>query len=258
MSDSPDLSDPDGTGTGRRPVVLAARGALILLAVGIVVFGLGHVAYKAFAPDSTPSSQAERPELSEDADSTGGPPTASIGPEPGTDLATYTTDRMAALDEATGERVAIISLAAYVTEDAAEDLFADTEVGVLWVAVPGNEPTTTSDIGRFRAQLTAEADEQLPALRELLPTVDDPEFADFYAAEIERYESILASADTPDVVFGAVVRADAGKLQSLAAHESVRLVDVGASGALAPDAVLRALRPEETTTAGTPVIRPHL
>lgn len=226
--------------------------SLFLVVLGLVLAGFAAALYLTSQDDQEDQVIEDVPgmeDTSSDAD-------AVIGPEPGTSLEAYVAERAAALEDAEGSRVAIVSFSSYLDEEAAQALLASTEVGVLMVAFPAGEPTATSDLDALRADLVAEAQEQLPELRSILPTVDDPEFADFYAAEIDRYERVLAAGSTPEVVYAAIVRADVADLVALAAQDRVRLVDVGDSDVVTHGAALAGLRPEETAVAGDPAIRP--
>ncbi len=94
-------------------------------------------------------------------------------------------------------------------------------------------------------------------IRQLLPTVDDPQFKTFYEEEIDRLNKLLDGVE-PDgpLVFGLVVEASSPTLRSLGASGQVRLVDVAPTSAIPSDTAFRGLRPEETATANDPPSRP--
>lgn len=211
--------------------------------------GLAAGLYLSFSDDDTTEAV---PGL-EDSGSTAD---AEIGPSPGTDLTSYTRGRRSALASAEGDRVAVVSFAGYLTETDARGLVEGTEVGVVLVAFPADAPMGTADLEAVRADLVSEAQAQLPELKSIVPTVEDPEFVDFYTSEIARYEQILSTGNTPEVVFAAIVRADADVLRSISQREGVRLVDVGDSDVVRHGAALAGLRPEETSIAGDPGLRP--
>lgn len=250
MSDSPD--EPDREPSLGSPGIGAwsAERVLFLFALALVTAGIGAALFVASNRDDPDDASGLSDADSSTAD-------AAVGPDFGVEVEPYLAERRAALDAADGERVAIISFGDYVGEDVADERLADVEVGVLFVAFPGAESTATSDLETLREELTAEAESQLPELRSILPTIEnDPEFAAFYAAEIERYEQVLASGTHPEVVFGAIVRADADTLRELASTAGVRLVDVAETPVVRKGAALRGIRPEETTTVGDPPVRP--
>ena len=108
-----------------------------------------------------------------------------------------------------------------------------------------------------RTSLQAERDE----IAALLPTIEDPDdpFIATYTEDLARLDAQLAGLDPAgDLVFGLDVRGSADALRALATRPEVRLLDVGGGDGADPDdlATYRGLRPEETTTAGTPPARP--
>lgn len=190
----------------------------------------------------------------------GGEVVTAIGPSPQVDVATYVASRRSALDTADGTRVAVVSLASYRDDAAARAVVDGTEVtveGVL-VAARGGAPAVVLGSlddwaeGEARAALDERAN-----IEELVPTVEDPEFAAFYRAELDRLARVAEDARARgDLVFGLVVRGDAGALRALAAMPDIRLVDVGTGGRLADGAVLSGLRPEEQVQTSDPDLRP--
>src|SRR5439155_27372760 len=114
----------------RDPVVLAA-------AVFVVVV-LGF-ALAALVAQRRVNNHERADLLSEPGQATGGKLDA-VGPLNGTDVAQYVIDRQAALQKATGSRVAVVSLSNYRTAaEAPADAGALTAVGVL-AAPPGGTP----------------------------------------------------------------------------------------------------------------------
>lgn len=182
---------------------------------------------------------------------------STIGPTPGADIAAHVatrTDALAALD---GRVVAVVSFDRYVPAAEVGDLLGGgVEAEALFVAMPGGEPTLTTDPAAFRSAAVAEAQSQLTEIRALVPTVDDEEFAEFYRAEIVRYEQVVAAAERADIVFAALVRSTGPEMRAVASRPGIRLVDAVGGTVAAPDATLGGLRPEETGRAGTPEFRP--
>lgn len=238
----PDGSSDDGERAARRTILL--MGAAIVagvLAVIVLVW-----------PDGGAGDGAS------------GATVASVGPAPGVPLAPYVEARRAALVEADGTRVAVVSFAAYQTTESVTGLVDDPtgerapDIAVLGtlVALPGGGPTLVGDVADARQAARAEAEAQIAALDELIPTVDDPEFAEFYRAEVERYRAVAAAAEEPAVVFALVVRGSVAALRGIASVPGVRLVDLADGSDLVADPVVRGLRPEEAATAGEPRFRP--
>lgn len=180
-----------------------------------------------------------------------------IGPAPGVDVGGYVTSRQDAITTIDGSAIAVVSFETYVAADAVtERLGGDVRAHMLLVALPGAPPAVTTDPGRHRTSTVADAEAQIVEITGLLPSVDDAEFAAFYRAELARYGQIVATADRADIVFAAVVRATGPQLRAIASREGVRLVDLVAGASLADDASITGLRPEETTTTGSPEFRP--
>lgn len=181
------------------------------------------------------------------------PPT--LGPARGTDVPTYLERRRQALAAADGERVAVVSLAAYLPEAGARALVGGARVLDLLVALPGEPPATAGGgVARWLQARRAPLQAELEELRRLIPTVGDAAFRAVYEEEAARLAAVLGGLG-PDaaVVYGLVVRAPAATLQGLAGDERVRLVDVG--GTEVPGRAA-GLRPEETALAGEPPVRP--
>jgi hypothetical protein len=187
---------------------------------------------------------------------------AVIGPDRGAVLATYIADRGKALDNfgADGTGVAVVSFERYATEAEARAAVAGAvEIGALLVAAPGGEPEVVrGSLRDWGVDARDAAGDERQELEKLLAsdTIDDPEFADFYAAEVIRLKRLEAALDPEGpVVFGLLVQGPAESLRAIARAPGVRLVDV-ASGAVDAQADVRGLRPEETERAGEPATRP--
>lgn len=242
-SDEPTMDDDRAA---RRTIVLAAV-ALGALLAGVLVVVATELVRGGDDSDDVGSGA--------DGDSV-----AAIGPLPRADVATYLADRRTALASADGTRVAVVSLAAYLDEDAAKEVAAGTGLVIegLLVAPRGGEPVVVTGSLADWGEAAADAALQERAnIEELVPTVEDPEFAAFYRAELDRLTRVADDARAhDDVVFGLVVRGSAGSLRSLAIGGAVRLVDVGSGGTLAKGAVLTGLRPEEQVRTGEPDLRP--
>lgn len=184
-----------------------------------------------------------------------------VGPPPGTDVPTYIDARRQALAAVVDNRVAVVSLKAYVPEADVRALAAGAEVLALLAAVPGGVPAVVEGrVAAWVGEQQKEAEVERDELRRLLPTVTDAEFVAEYKADIARLERLL-SVVRPDgaLVFGLVVRAPAGKLMELGRSDKVRLVDVGPSAAEASSGrapSYRGLRPEEVSRAVEPATRP--
>jgi hypothetical protein len=181
-----------------------------------------------------------------------------LGPPAGTDVPTYINNRKQALATATGDRVAVVSLAEYATEDEARELVGSAEVLALLASAPGGQPAVvTGDLAGWVNSQTADARAERDEIQKLLPTVEDASFKTFYRSELDRLNNVI-SATKPSgaLVFAVVVRAPAAALQALGADETIRLVDVAAGPDPDPKANYRGLRPEETGKANDPNTRP--
>lgn len=253
---------PPDSGTPRpltRRDDLATRRTLMLFAVSLIVVGLGGfvaVTFGSGGNDKGTVSQA--PTSATTTLVKGAVIIKEMGPGLDEDLAPYLAARAKDLANAKGDRIAVISFRRYVTESEARSLSAGTTVTNLLAALPGGSPSVvTGSIGDWlNAQFSATRDER-DQIRQLLPTVEDPQFQADYKARIDELDKIINAVDpNQPLVFGVVVRAPVSSLKALAKSAGVRLVDVGPSGAAAPDAVFRGLRPEETTSANAPPSRP--
>ena len=184
---------------------------------------------------------------------------SGVGPVPGTAIPAYIAERTAALGRAAGSVTAVVSFDRYATEADARRAVGEVRIVGLLVAAPGGQPATvTGKLDDWAAASRGDAEDQRAEIKRLLDsgTVDDPDFSNFYRAEVARLTRVIdATSPSQPVVFGAVVKAGATDVQALARAPGVRLVDV-AGGELAPDPTYTGLRPEETATAGTPPTRP--
>ncbi|MDQ6725647.1 MAG: hypothetical protein M3066_05725 [Actinomycetota bacterium] len=190
---------------------------------------------------------------------TAGPATVDdLGPQPGVDIADYSGNRRAALEAATGERVAVASLNAYSTEAQTRALAGTLPVVALLVAAPGSGPSAVvGSLGTWASAQSAKIRDERNEIEKLLPTVTDTAFKDFYTSEVDRLDKAAgALTPTAPVVFAVVVRGPAATLRALAARPEVRLVDVGDGAQTGAQATFRGLRPEEKATAGDPPLRP--
>lgn len=184
---------------------------------------------------------------------------ASIGPLDGTDVVQYVQERKAALDKATGQRAAIVSVDHYVTETEARALVGQLQVVALLAAPPGGSPSVvTGDMATWAQQQKAGATQDRDQTAELLKNgVDDPDYKSFYQSEVARLTKLLAGIDPKGkVVYGVVVSGSAADLQALAKQAGVRLVDVGPSAKVNDRTEYRGLRPEQTTTSNQHDPRP--
>lgn len=184
----------------------------------------------------------------------------SIGPLDGTVIAQYVPDRQAALDKASGERAAVISLDHYVTEAEARALVGQLPVVALLAAPPGGAPSvaTGGDMPAWAGLQKTNAAQERDQNQQLLNNgVDDPAFRTFYQQEVGRLNKVIAGTDPKGkVVFGIVVTGQAADLQALAKHAGVRLVDVGPSAKVNAQTEYRGIRPEQTTTVNQHDPRP--
>jgi hypothetical protein len=184
---------------------------------------------------------------------------ASIGPLDGTDLSSYVPERQTALDKATGQRAAVVSLDQYATEADARAAVGQLQVIALLAAPPGGTPSVvTTDMATWAQQQKASATQDRDQTQELLKNgVDDPDYKTFYQQEVVRLNKVIAGIDPKGkVVFGVVVKGLATDLQGLAKHAGVRLVDVGPSAKVNDQTEYRGVRPEQTTTVNQHDPRP--
>jgi hypothetical protein len=187
----------------------------------------------------------------------GGPGT--IGPLAGAPIATYLAGRADALARAQEPRAAVVSFERYLSVADARKLLAGLDASRLLVAFPGAhsvEAPLDVDLAALSSRVRKEATDERKALQQLLPTVEDPDFAAQYKADIARLDRLSSSSPPLAVVHGAVVTAPADALRRLATTPGVRLVDIGPSASPPNPNGAWALRPEETAKAGEPPTRP--
>ena len=241
-----DAADDEAMREARRALLLALA-AWMALVVGI---GVATIAVRTSDSNADPSI-------------VGVPGAASsIGPPAGAAVEPYLRDRKAALADATGTRVAVVSLTSYRTEPDARRILADADpqqrlqiIGLL-VAVPGDAPAVVrSSLADFIARERPSLQQQHDDVAQLLATVGpDKAYAQFYARELDRLTKALAALDpNGDIVFGAVVTGSADALRALGSDARVRLVDVGDDELRdAPDRSYAGLLPDEVATVGSP------
>ena len=187
----------------------------------------------------------------------------TAGPPPGRLVGPYLQARTRELAGARGVRSAVVSFARYQDPPAARRSLTSAGVKIhsLLLAVPGGPlgevAPATDSVNEFLRRQRAEALAEKRAIEELLPTVKDQDFIDQYTADLARVTSVARWLERPGpLVYGAVVSGPAEQLQSLARRSEVRLVDVAAAAKAPEPGTARALRPEETVTAGEPAGRP--
>jgi hypothetical protein len=181
-----------------------------------------------------------------------------IGPAQGTPLGEYLADRQQALQAASGDRLAVVSLRRYLTERDARAVAGAAPVLVLLAALRGGQQqVVVGDVRTWVDSQKRDAITERQALQQQLQTTDDPDFAATFKADIDRLGKLIQNAqpDSP-VVFGFVLRAPAATLQALARNPQVRLVDVGTSARPGPKPTYTGVKPEETAKANDPLYRP--
>jgi hypothetical protein len=184
---------------------------------------------------------------------------SAIGPLDGTVLADYFPERRAALEKATGERAAVVSIDHYATEAEARAAVGQLKVIALLAAPPGAAPSVvTGDMAAWAQQQKAQTAQDLAQTQELLKNgVDDPDYKAFYQSEVTRLNKVLTGIDPKGkVIFGVVVSGPAADLQALAKKAGTRLVDVGPSAKVNDQTEYRGIRPEQTTTVNQHDPRP--
>lgn len=196
-------------------------------------------------------------------------PLSGIGPAPASRVDDYIAVRAEALRSLpptdTAPRTALVSLRTYSPEADARKAVGPAKVVGFLVAVPGGGPTVvTQSLASWSEQQRRADIEERDAIAALIPTSgNDPGFQACYRKEVARLDKAIAAASpTAPVVFAVAVEAAPEDLRRLAADAAVRMVDIGTAvagtGDPSPDPSpqWRGLRPEETATAGEPVLRP--
>lgn len=247
------MSSPGSTDD---PELRAARRTLALFVVAVAAVAAGFVLVVTGARgDDGAVTIAGAPEPGVEA-ADDDVPAGRVGPMPGQDVERYLAERREVLGTVEGERLAVVSLTGYSSVETVEDLLEPFDLDRYLVALVGGEPVETRSVDDAFADVVEDAEMQLSELEQLAPTVEDPEFADFYAGEIERYRRLLDSADDGAVVYGMVVVGSASDLRGLASRASVRLVDVSEASGVDRGVPVRGVRPEESDTIGEPPFRP--
>ena len=255
FTEGPVTTGPDGTDPDDRSV----RRTLLLFATSLIVVAIGGLVAVTFGRDGGGNRNGGTVEGGSAKSETGGPANDPIGPRPGEEIAAYAAARAQILATATGERAAVVSFGRYLTEGEARAAVGQARVTSLLVAAPGGTPADVAEPmpAWVESQVAASRAER-EEIRRLLPTVDDPEFADFYRQELTRLTKVIDSIKPDDpLVFAAVVRAPVSALKGLATRPDVRLVDVGTRAEIQPGTMVVGLRPEEKDRANDPPNRPE-
>jgi hypothetical protein len=255
-----------GAGAGAGPtdeqlarlVVRVLAGAIALILAGGVAVGAQRLAEadRGGEGDAAVVAPGASGDLG-DAPVFGGPGT--IGPLAGAPIAIYLSARADALARVQDRRAAVVSFDRYLSPADARKLVAGLDVSRLLVAFPGGhtvEAAPDADMAALSSRIRREAADERKALQQLLPTVEDPDFAAQYRADIARLDRLSSASPPAAVVHGAVVAGPADALRRLSTSPGVRLVDVGPSASLPNPNAAWALRPEETAKAGDPPTRP--
>jgi hypothetical protein len=240
-----------------RLILRVLAGAIALVLAGGVAVAAQRLADGERGQADDPGVVAPDDGSGAGAPSLGGPGT--IGPLAGAPVAPYLAARADALARADGRRAAVVSFERYLSPADARKLVAGLDVSRLLVAFPGGhaaEAAPDTDVAALSSRLRKEAADERKALQQLLPTVEDPDFAAQYKADITRLDRLASAAPPSTVVHGAVVVGPADALRRLALAPGVRLVDVGPSASPPSPNAAWALRPEETAKAGDPPTRP--
>ena len=171
-------------------MLLLAAVALAAVLIGVVVVTITKV-----VRDDDSSSQR-----TDTTQRTGGGVVQAIGPVRGEAVPAYVAERVEALDKARGNRVAVVSLGAYGTEaDARGVVGKDPEVLALLVAAPGGGPeVVTGPLSTWATGAVRDARSLRKGVEELLPTVDDPEYASFYRDELVRLDRLAGELAPTD------------------------------------------------------------
>jgi hypothetical protein len=250
ISTDPDPQQPDPKRPRiKREHLIWAAAALLVLVLGVGVAAL--IAQRRV-------DNKEKAELLGGQAGTSGA-VVSIGPLDGTVLADYLPERRAALDKASGQRAAVVSLDNYLTEPEARAAVGQLKVIALLAAPPGAAPSVaTGDMAAWAQQQKAQATQERDGDQEYLKNgVDDPDYRAFYQSEVTRLNRVLGGIDPKGkVVFGVVVSGPAADLQALTKKAGVRLVDVAPSDKVDDRTEYRGIRPDQTTTVNQHDPRP--
>lgn len=189
-----------------------------------------------------------------------------IGPTVGADVDDYVERRRDALDQLDPGTVtvAVVSFDDYLTpQRAAELLPSPARVLAAQYRLPaeGERPLETEIVGgdlpgsidRALEEALAPILDEIEEVRALLDsgTVDDPAFEADLERRLSEVQAVRNLVDSSQrVVFAVLVEAPAGRLQTLARQEDVRLVDPGASVADTDETVFYGLLPENAEDVG--------
>lgn len=218
-----------------RAFLLDHRVELLLFGAGLALFAGGLVTV--FVA-STPGGQ-QRP-----APVSPSPSFPRMGPPRGEPLAAYIERkrrllRAGARDDPQTVMFAIASFDGYRTAAQVEEVFRPFGMAILEVhmrvPLPGfSEERSEVEGGSIEqalagkaAHIREEMTQELNALKEIIPTVEEANFRAVYEADARRLEEALLLLDSdPALVFAVVVRGSNADLRKLAAVRGVRFVDV--------------------------------
>ena len=126
------------------------------------------------------------------------------------------------------------------------------------IIAPHSLPSTVNgDIGAWATAQKASAVSERDQTKELLKTVDDPDYKPFYQSEVARLDKLVASINPAGpIVFALVVEGPASDLQRLGQTPGIRLVDVGPSAKVTDETEYHGARPEQTGTVDQNAPRP--
>jgi flagellar basal body-associated protein FliL len=240
------------TSTERQPRF--KREHLIWISAGVIIVVLGVALAVLLAKRNNSGDEAQLLGQSE----VGGV-VAAVGPLDGTEITAYLAERQTALQKASGERVAVVSLDHYATETEARAAAGQLQVVALLAAPPGGAPSLVAgDMAAWAQQQKDSAAQERDQTAELLRNgVDDPEYRTFYQQEVGRLNKVLAGIDPKGkVIFGLAVRGSATDLQAFAKHPGIRLVDVASSAKVGDRTEYRGIRPEQNVTVNQHDPRP--
>jgi len=247
VSTEPRQSPPTGPGGIKREHLIWAAAALLVVVLG---FGLAALIANRRVNDK------EKGVLLGQEESKG--VVTAIGPLNGNDLTQYIPARKDALLKVSGERAAVVSLDRYVTADQAKAAVGNLKIIALLAAPPGGAPSTvTGDMAAWAKQQKDAAVAERDQTKELLKTVDDPDYKPFYQSEVVRLDKLVASINPAGpVVFGVVVVGPSSQLQTLGQTPGIRLVDAGPSAKVSEETEYHGARPEQTGTVDQNAPRP--
>jgi hypothetical protein len=235
------------------PALAASVGTVLVAAVLIAALGGDRTL-------ETSSSDAGRPPARQ-------PLVATVGPPPGTAVATYLADARAGM-ERLGETAAgrptyaVVDLRRYRTPAQVRAVLGDVRVVRAYVRVPSRTPTIyrslnlggLQELEREMREAAATARETAASFTALLHAlrpggVDRPVRREYRrnlaAAEVEA--RALARPTTCACVFAVVVRGTFPVLVKLAGHPDVRIVDPAPPAVPLPSITVFPLQPQVTT-----------